>query len=61
MNCLGVFEHFARLALKGLRTAQNRMLHDKWVTHLFTATQPVFTCSKLTTETLEQGVKFVQG
>ena len=23
-------------------------------------TQPVFTCSKLTTETLEQGVKYVQ-
>ena len=25
-----------------------------------TATQPAFTCSKLTIETLEQGVKYVQ-
>ena len=24
-------------------------------------TQPAITCSKLTTETLEQGVKYVQG
>ena len=27
---------------------------------LFKATQPAFTCSKLTIETLKQGVKYVQ-
>ena len=26
----------------------------------FTASQPAFTCSKLTIETVEQGVKYVQ-
>ena len=31
----------------------------KWV-NLNVATQPAFTCSKLTIETLEQGVKYVQ-
>ena len=33
------------------------LLIIKW-THV--ATQPTFTCSKLTIETLEQGVKYVQ-
>ena len=28
--------------------------------NLIESTQPAFTCSKLTTETLEQGVKYVQ-
>ena len=28
--------------------------------NIFILTQPAFTCSKLTTETLEQGVKYVQ-
>ena len=27
---------------------------------VLTSTQPVFTCSKLTVETLEEGVKYVQ-
>ena len=31
----------------------------KWV-NLNVATQPAFTCSKLTIETLEEGVKYVQ-
>ena len=28
--------------------------------NIFDSSQPAFTCSKLTTETLEQGVKYVQ-
>ena len=30
------------------------------ILHRFGQTQPAFTCSKLTIETLEQGVKYVQ-
>ena len=32
---------------------ENRIVSKEW-------SQPAFTCSKLTTETLEQGVKYVQ-
>ena len=33
---------------------------DDWVINGEEVTQPAFTCSKLTIETLEQGVKYVQ-
>ena len=46
-NCLSVFNHFVGLACKGLISKRH-------------TTQPVVTCSKLTIETLEQGVKYVQ-
>ena len=39
---------------------QNQRLHDFSRKYSECTTQPAFTCSKLTIETLEQGVKYVQ-
>ena len=50
-NCLSVFDHFVGVALKG---------STKIKPSRFYMTQSAFICSKLTMETLEQGVKHVQ-
>ena len=51
-NCLSVTDHFVGLALKGLR-----LLIEVIETIPKNPVQPAITCSKLTTETLEQNVK----
>ena len=51
-NCLSVTDHFKGLALKG-----SRLLIEVIETIPKNPVHPVITCSKLTTETLEQNVK----
>ena len=34
--------------------------HETFISNVFRSSQLTFTCSKLTTETLEKGVKYVQ-
>ena len=50
-NCLSVFDHFVKLALKGLRLSHKIIL-------IF-STQLTFTCSKSTTEALKKAMKRV--
>ena len=72
-NCLGVFEHFVELELKRVKYWANKncwgiMLTVNYyccksligMSSSLNFPQPVFTCSKLTKETLELGVKYVQ-
>ena len=54
-----VFGHFVKLALKGLTGLEISLLQGN-ERSLPQLSQPTFTCSKLTIETLEQGVKYVQ-
>ena len=48
-NCVSVFDHFVGLALKRLKDRYDKN-ESQWA----------FASSKLTIETLEQGVKYVQ-
>ena len=48
-----VLQQLTEVYLGSCRTSPIRVIHK-------VHTQPVFTCSKLTIETLEQGVKYVQ-
>ena len=39
---------------------EKKKLVAKWTVHNYAMSQPAITCSKLTIETLEQGLKYVQ-
>ena len=54
-----VFGHFVKLALKRLAGLEISLLQGN-ERSLPQLSQPTCTCSKLTIETLEQGVKYVQ-
>ena len=60
-NCLTMLDHFVGSALKG----STKQLHIEVCfipqrSYKKVYSQRAFTCSKLTIETLEQGVKYVQ-
>ena len=58
---LSVFDHFAGLALKGLKHKFRQSRLDFANTFSYKAiTRPAITCSDLKIETLERGVKYVQ-
>ena len=42
------------------KTIENHAQRQRWLIKEKEITQPAFTCSKLTIQTLEQGVKHVQ-